>query len=86
MVEILSGFVEVDLGAVDAPVVAAVAGGVVVADGRCGVLTEVGRLVRGEDHRDGGIDTTGPDRVAVDVQRDVATLAEATSAVVWKRF
>ena len=47
-----------------------VAGGVVGADAGAGVAADVGGLVTGEHHRNGRVDATVADLVAVDVQGD----------------
>ena len=55
--------------------------GVVVADAGAGVAADVGGLVTGEDHGDGGVEPTLADLVAVDVEGDGRAFGE-TAAVV----
>src|SRR6187401_1605506 len=55
--------------------------GVVGGDGGSGLVTDVGGLIRGEDHRLGDLYAAGGDVVAVVVQSDVASLGQSPAVV-----
>src|SRR3954464_12342867 len=71
----------VELHPTHAAVEAARAAGVVVADGRAGVIAHVQVLVPGVDHRHRGLDTALANHRAVDVERDGAALGEPSAVV-----
>src|SRR4029079_7039175 len=82
VVEVLGGFGDVDLPPLDGALEAALLRGVVVADGRGRVRTDVARLVGREDHRNRDFDAAlaGPGGLGEDTDR--AALAEAAAVVV----
>src|SRR4051795_6652576 len=71
----------VELYPAHAAVEAARAAGVVVTDGRAGVIAHVAGLVAGVDHRHRALDTALANHRAVDVERDGAALAEPSAVV-----
>src|SRR5262249_27377040 len=81
MVEVLGGLTDVDLHPVDRAVEDALAGVVVVADGRGRVASDVGGLVAREHERHGRADPALADGLTVDVQGDGSTLARAAAVV-----
>src|SRR5690348_17557013 len=81
VVVVVRVFAEVDLDPFDAAVELGISGSVVVADAGAQVGADIGLVVRGEDHRLGPLDPSPAGLLAVDVERDGATLAE-TAAVI----
>jgi hypothetical protein len=72
---------EVELDPVDLAGEPAVLVGVVGSDGGAGFVADVGGLVGREDHRLGVLHPTGPDRLAVVVQGDVAAFGQPPAVV-----
>ena len=81
MVEVFGAVVDVDLDPVHRARELVVAGPVLVTDAGAVVAADIGRLVTGEDHRDGCGEATVADLVAVDVERDGRALGETATVI-----
>ena len=81
MIGILGVLAEVDLYPLHPSGEANILGAEVVGDRCGGIGADVGRLVGGEQHRDGGLHATFADLVTVDVQLDLPSLSQSPTVI-----